>query len=293
MTDLTAVSREDIVVGVSVSEPAHEELVRLGLSEMHVRHAFIEIVRHVLARGWSVAYGGDFRAAGYTEALFDLVRTYDRKDLSGPDRVFAYLAWPIWVDLTQEDRAEFANLATIKQVPRSDGAPEQLPPRGDRRPVDLLWSSLSLTAMREQMTAQIGARVALGGRVSGQVGLYPGVAEEAALALRAGVPLYVAAGFGGCGRAIAVALDGATPPELTVDYQLERTQRYGELVEAARSAGREPSFTAMVATFGSVGVAGLRNGLDEGDNRRLLSTDDVDEVVALILRGLRRIAEAA
>ena len=55
MSDLNAVSRGDLIVGISVSEPTDEELINLGLSELHLRHAFTETVRHVLAAGWSVA----------------------------------------------------------------------------------------------------------------------------------------------------------------------------------------------------------------------------------------------
>ncbi|HEY1964991.1 MAG TPA: hypothetical protein VGG59_08670, partial [Acidobacteriaceae bacterium] len=59
----TLTSTGVLTVGLSVSEPDEQELVRLGLDEIHVRHAFIEIARHILARGWSLAYGGDLRRA--------------------------------------------------------------------------------------------------------------------------------------------------------------------------------------------------------------------------------------
>jgi hypothetical protein len=106
------------------------------------------------------------------------------------------------------------------------------------------------------------------------------------------VPLFVAGGFGGCGRVIAVALEGALPTELTINYQVEHSERYADLLETATSEGQTLSFNDMAATFAAAGVEGLRNGLDERDNRRLLVTDDIDEVVALVLRGLRRDAEA-
>lgn len=293
MIDPSPVAAEPLVVGLSISEPSANELVALGLSEMHVRHAFIEVVRHVLARGWSIAYGGDLRAAGYTEALFDLVRTYDRSDLMGPERVFSYLAWPIWPQLTPDQRADLANVATIREAPPPEGAPETLLPPSDRPAQELLWNSLALTEMRQLMTSQIGARVVLGGRVSGQQGLIPGVTEEAALALRSAVPLYVAGGFGGCARQVAAAIAGDTPTDLTLDYQVERTPRYPELLDAATSANRAPSFDDLLETFARAGEAGLRNGLDAAENRRLFVTDDVDEVVALVLRGLTHVTNAA
>lgn len=289
MNGLTAVSSGSITVGVSVSEPADEELVRLGLGVLHIRHAFIETVRHILAAGWSIAYGGDFRQQGYTEALVDLVRTYDRKELSGPDRVAAYLAWPIWTGLTDRDWAELANVVTTVRVPAAEGAPESLPPFPDRDGSQLLCNSVSLTAMRREMTARVGARVVLGGRVAGQQGLYPGVLEEAVLALDAGVPLFVAGGFGGCARVISDAIHGTWPAELSIEYQRLHTPRYSELVEAAQMAGAGPSYVAICTRIASAGMAGLNNRLNAEENERLFATADVDEVVALVLRGLRRL----
>lgn len=278
-----------LTVGMSVSEPASEELVDRGLGELHVRHAFIEIVRHVLASGGSIAYGGDLRAGGYTEALLDLIRTYNRRDIAGPERVFCYFAWPLWLDLTLADKADIANLATLIPVDAPAGAPEHLPAPRERNPCERLLGSIALTAMRERMTADIGARIVLGGRVAGQQGLYPGVLEEAILGLRAGTPLFVSGGFGGCGRIVCAALRGYSSAELTLDFQLHHTPRYGELLEAGGRSGIQPRYELIVDEFARAGLEGLRNGLDASDNAQLAETNDVDEVVALVLRGLRRL----
>jgi hypothetical protein len=290
VSDLTAVSSGELLVGISVSEPADEELLRLGLSELHVRHVFIEIVRHVLAAGWSVAYGGDFRARGYTEALLDLVRTYERTTLSGPEQVRCYLAWPRWTEFTDADRAELANVATIVEAAAPDGAPDSLGQAADRSLDERLWNALALTSMRQQMAGNLGAAVIVGGRVAGQQGLVPGVAEEAVIALAADVPLFVAGGFGGCGRLIARTLEGENPEELSVGYQRAHTDGYPELFDAATSANALPDYDALIADLSSRGVGGLGNGLSENENRCLLATDDVDELIALVLRGLFRIA---
>ena len=274
-----------LVVGISVASPAPAELVRLGMGPLHVRYVFVELVRHILAPGWSVAYGGDFRKEGYTEVLLDLVRTYDRRDIPGPDRVFSYLAWPRWVGLPPQ--AGLANIATLVKVPPPDKAPPSLPPEAERSGFDLLWNSLALTGMRSQMTTHIGARLVLGGRTAGQSGLLPGVVEEAALALGRGVPLYVVGGFGGGANLVAEALRGREPAQLSVEYQAEHTPRYGELLEAARELRREPDFGALVDRFASTGLGGLENGLSEEENQQLAMTDDLDQVVALVLRGLR------
>ncbi len=290
VSDLTAVSSGQLLVGVSVSEPSDEELTSLGLSELHVRHAFIEIVRHVLAAGLSVGYGGDFRPQGYTEALLDLVRTYERTALSGPEHLTCYLAWPLWTDLTDTDRAELANIATVVKVAAPADAPDNLPPIADRSPEERLWSALALTAMRERLASSVGAVVVLGGRITGQQGLFPGVIEEVMTALSAGVPLFVAGGFGGCGRLVARALHGEEPEELSLDYQRQHTDRYPDLLNAAARAGAAPDYSALVADLSACGVDGLNNRLDESENYRLLVTDDVDEMIALVLRGLFKIA---
>jgi hypothetical protein len=243
VSELTAVSSGEVLVGISVSEPADEELLRLGMSELHVRHVFIEIVRHVLAAGWSVAYGGDFRARGYTEALLDLVRTYERTALSGPEQVKCYLAWPRWTELSDADRAELANIATVVEVPAPTGAPDSLPQFADRSPDERLWNALALTSMRQRMAGDLGAAVVIGGRIAGQQGLVPGVVEEAGIALAAGVPLFVAGGFGGCGRLIARTLEGEKPDELSISYQLAHTHGYNELLDAATRSSRRPVLT--------------------------------------------------
>lgn len=286
---MTSPARSGPVVGVSISDPPADELIELGLSPLHLRHTFIEVVRHILATGWSVAYGGDQRRPGFTDALFDLVRTYEHRDLPGPERVTNFLAWPIWVGRRPEDDAELANVATLVKCPAPAGALEKLPPISERTASELFQGSLALTLMRKQMTAAIDTRLVLGGRIAGQVGLVPGVVEEAMLAIDAGLPLYVAGGFGGSGRVIAAALEGTAPPELTIDFQLAHTTRYGDLLGAAGAQGVTSDFDAIVSRLASIGMAGLQNGLDDEDNRQLARTDDTEEVVTLVLRGLHRL----
>ncbi len=50
-------------------------------------------------------------------------------------------------------------------------------------------------------------------------------------------------------------------------------------------------FAGLLDTFNSAGLKGLRNGLGEPDNERLMQSDDVDEIVALVVQGLRCISE--
>ena len=278
--------RDQLLVGISVSEPADSELIGRGLSQLHVRHTFVEIARHLLAAGHSLAYGGDFRQQGYTEAMLDLVRTYSRRDQPGPERILVYSAWPIWLSLDADERAAVASVATPVQVDPPHGAPEQLPPATDRSTTDRLWAALALTEMRRRMNRDISARVLLGGRLSGQSGLLPGVVEEAALSVEDALPLFVIGGFGGASSLVGAALRGDPTPELSLDYQQNNTASYTDLWEEAGLRRARPDFGELRERLAQCGQAN-RNGLSSEQNDRLLATSDTDEIVALLLRGLR------
>jgi len=70
----------DGIAAISISDPPDRELAQRGLSADHLRHAFVELARQILAAGGSLAYGGDLRSGGYTETLLALLRTYSRPD---------------------------------------------------------------------------------------------------------------------------------------------------------------------------------------------------------------------
>jgi hypothetical protein len=246
-------------VAMGVSDPDPGDLVERRLSGLHVRHAFVELARHLLAAGATVNYGGDLRRGGFTELLFDLVRAYDMP--SRPDAVVNYLAWPTGSQLTKAQEADLHGVARIVKMPAPDGAPSD-----PSDPIDPELVATALSAMRARMVAGTDARVILGGKLKGYSGAFPGLAEEAALTLRARKPLYVAGGFGGCSVAVAAALQGREPHEEFV--------RRGDL---------------LVDTFRTAGVVGLGNGLTVEENERLFVVADVEEIVTLVLRGLRRV----
>jgi hypothetical protein len=116
------------------------------------------------------------------------------------------------------------------------------------------------------MTAGTDARIVVGGRVVPPfVGIWPGVVEEAYLTLEAGQPLFVAGGLGGGAALVADLIGGIARP----DAGLEDEPRLRE-------------------TFAG---ADLRNGLSDEENALLFTTADLDLLVALILRGLRTLAD--
>jgi SLOG cluster2 len=245
----------DVLVGVSVSDPGRAELERHGIIEAHVKHAFVELARQILAAGGSLAYGGHLEAEGYTATLLALLRTYSKRDRPASERVRQYLARPIWEKLTSEQRKDLATYTTWIKVPAVGEG-------NDRAAV-----AREYTAMRQRMTDEIDARIVLGGKVEGYSGRWPGIVEEAYVALAAGRPLYVAGGLGGAAARVAELLRGNWPEDLVDHPDLPG-----------------PSPDELRATFEG---ARLRNGLEDDENALLVGTADLDLMVALVLRGLR------
>jgi SLOG cluster2 len=146
---------------------------------------------------------------------------------------------------------------------------------------DRAGTALDFCAMRERMTADTDARVAVGGRLNGQSGRWPGILEEAYLALRAGQPLFVIGGLGGAASRVVCALRGEWPQEFTTEYQLQHTPGYEDLVAADVGTAEQDVRELLQGTS-------LANGLDDDENAALFETSDLDLIVALVLRGLKR-----
>ena len=257
-------------VAIAISDSP--EMAGLGLAPEHLRDAMAEIARHLLAMGARLVYGGDLRANGFTELLFELVARYRRDADLGDVRpaIVNYLAWPIVVSKPagelQALAQELTGLAELHCLDRYGAELAIAALDGMARPqvTEADWAD-ALTAMRDILTEVSDARVVLGGRVDGYKGRMPGIAEEALTALEAGQPLFILGGFGGCARDVAAMLKLVPQPPIAPTW-----------------AGRE--------AFEPFDESALTNGLTAEENGVLARTVHVDEAVALILRGLLRLA---
>lgn len=257
------------VVAISISESPN--MASLGLSSEHLTDAMAEVARYLMSMGARLVYGGDVRPEGFTLVLLELVERH-RHDggASGEQVSFTnFFPWPVHVSLSAEEvsqRAEIVSGVAELVFLTADGEVMSLEERRQltpRQPTDDEWSD-GLTAMRATVTTKSDARVVLGGRVEGFKGKMPGVAEEALAALRAGQPLYLLGGFGGCAHDVAEELG---------------------LVQTRPQGRREWPGRAAFANFTA---ESLKNGLDRDENGTLATTVHVDQAVTLILRGLLR-----
>jgi hypothetical protein len=318
-------------VALSISES--DDLLAHGQSELHLLSAMIELARHALSRRAVIAYGGDLREKGengYTRQLFELVRAYQDLGREPLNRILNFLPFHIAADLPETEEARLMALATFVKVPPPAEIVERFgldadtpQPVPDLTPGNRFVRARCLTAMREVMSRTVDARVVLGGRVSGHQGKYPGILEEAHLMLRAGKPLYLVGGFGGCARVLARAVgEGRRPEQLTRAYQMAHprvrkikgvvgeteaeTIPFEQLESAYATYARGPAtgdpaalspaagdgpidYEALVDAFVRARAAGLNNGLTEFENRELFETSDLDRITSLVMTGLARV----
>lgn len=263
--------RKPMTVAISASDSP--DMAALGLSEGHLKEVMAELALQLLATGTNLAYGGDLRAHGFTQLLFRLVMRYTpTADLKRTVRVTNHLAWPVHIrtPLDQiETLAEGLRGVADLVLLECDGTRLAMDARRNistREPSNDEWR-FGLTAMREFQQSSTDARVLLGGQVANYKGRMPGVAEEALVSLRAGQPVFLIGGFGGCTRDVAETLG---------------------LVEPwARSRNGWPGRRGLEKWTGQ----DLNNGLSLHENETLAGTPFIGQAAMLVLRGVHRLCQ--
>lgn len=97
-------------------------------------------------------------------------------------------------------------------------------------------------------------------------------------------------GFGGCSHSVLQALRGEIPEAFTEAFQSSDpsfaalTAQYR--TDADDGKGSPIDYAGELAYLSSVGLAGLDNGLAEGENNTLSTSKNLPEIVYLILKGL-------
>jgi len=296
---------QSLVIAVSVSEA--EDLAKYGLRKPHLDSVLLELSRYLLLAGIRLAYGGHLRADGYTIRLANLLHDPIVEQLRGevpgdealPAELITYIPWPTPTNV--EDEAKLGPLVEIRRCERPDDLDEVLDPAFIAQPLYELqvdspvhrfgWSR-GLTEMRKLQTAEVDARIIVGGRI-GQAGeaykgKMPGVLEEALLSIKSERPIYLAGAFGGCTRLIIDTIEGISRKEITWEYQKE-IPFSDELRQIYQERGQDwDEYGQISDLFKYRSYAGLNNGLKDDENRELATTRSIDRIVELIFLGLTR-----
>ncbi|MFG2629454.1 hypothetical protein [Streptomyces sp. NPDC048473] len=284
-TALPADALEGTRIGVSVGTSA--DLPSLGLDEARFRTTLGELVRLLLSAGASLAYGGNLRQDGYTGLLLNQVR-----EVAPASRPLLHcLAW------YEHRAAPLSELAArLKEFARHgelvclsvDGEPVDPAEGRGEEPVpesDPATRARALTGMRRHLTGRVDGQLLLGGKRDGFLGSLPGLLEEALLALEAGRPCYLAAGFGGVTADIARTLGVEAAPDAPRAPDTASPHLDPRLVDGLRR------LRALVDEPGRAGhlPRGLTNGLTAQENRVLTGTRSPLEIASLTAVGVERL----
>ena len=88
-------------------------------------------------------------------------------------------------------------------------------------------------------------------------------------------------------------ISGDTIPEtLTLDWQLSNNEGYDELIDYLSQQGYEINYFDFIAKIKSIDIdqLALLAGLSVVDYRKLMETPFIDEIIHLILKGIKNIS---
>jgi len=290
------------IVNLSVSESSDSE--QRGFPSWQVNRVTLQLVSALFGQGAGILFGHDWREDGVMEAIYGFARQVQPAIPPAPDNTAEpepllrnLLPWPDNPHLPERDLERLS--ATLRV--ESAGLPAELEgfdlearaePGG---PLYRYVRARGLTHLRHRLNDASHGRLCLGGRKSGSAGRYPGVIEEALLALRSNKPLYLAACLGGATEQVVAAIEGrdmggdfcppaptdalyATPPAAEHDH--------------ATSPDRLIDRAAIWEEFRNAGPNKLveLNGLSLDENEELLHTPVIDRIIELVLIGLSRVS---
>ena len=276
-------------IGISISDNA--DLLKLGYSSMHLQDAGIEFARYLLVHGAKLIYGGDLRKDGFTSLFSELSKLYTTKETSDQFHFKNYFAWPIYLKLLKSNELDYRqNKVEIEKVPLPPGIVNIDPAKAiawETNENKSVWAK-SVFYMREVMNEDCAAKIFLGGTVQNYKGKYPGIIEEAYLALVKNIPVYFIGAYGGATKNIINLLLNQKANALTEDFQFKDIA-YEEFYKFWNQNEKDQiDYKQLSDFFISYGLNKIciNNGLSEEENKRLFNTNNLAEMIYLVLKGL-------
>lgn len=295
---------------LSLSESTDIDQFGMGLA--HLKQAMVELSRYLLFAGATLCYGGHLAKGGYTQALFELVKSHPLPNIPAPDRIQCYIGWP--VPLTLQQRAEFKACGDFVQTNR----PAELSERDDPAFTEKIetgdayfppdsgikryaWArGMSIMRQEQCKDPRNTARIILGGKIGPTPTVQadgirqdkwynsriPGVLEEVLCSIENKQPVFLIGGFGGCARMVADIIEGKSRQEMSWDYHRKAPCAEEMKQEYLNRGGDWWDYPEMTEYIKQKGFKGLNNHLSETENATLFHTKNVDEIVRLLLKGL-------
>lgn len=284
---------DGIRIAVSVSE--NEELEQLGLSKQHLKDIMIEVARYLMANGGTLLYGGHLKNEGYTRLFAEL--SYQYKFLNDTAfRFVNYFPFPNSISLSLEVKADFVKQQVepvIIEIPEHLGEIDKQREYDPFKNIeDKFIFSECLSDMRNIMAQNSHARIVVGGKQSKFLGYLPGIVEEAFYSLKANKPVYIIGGFGGAAKSLSKVICGELPKELTNPFQYndEILQNFKKEYEEKASVPMDYDKLIHFLKQFNLEVFSELNGLSIDENLVLFESQNIHEIVFLVMKGLRHVS---
>ena len=199
-----------------------------------------------------------------------------------------YLAWPYYNRMSDEDRNTYLQspgFRLIKATPSEFVSEEQtvgIDSLDDVKARFLL--ATSMTAMRHQAEKNTNARILVGGKTTGFSGCMPGIMEELLIALNYKHPVYLIGGFGGAASQITRIIEKKVGVSSnTLLENVMASSNYKPLWDYYKEKGIAIDYTIL----DGLKIEDFDNGLTVEQNLQLFHSVDIEEIVSLVLLGLR------
>ncbi len=302
------------LIALSMSEST--DIQQSGLDALYLENAMVELSRFLLINCATLAYGGHLGPRGYTQKLFELVRTHN--DLAGVApfvRIVNHRGWPLpqlsvvsLAEVHQVSRAiELPRPADVDEIRNADflKSPEFF--SGDESPQDRYARVLGMTEMREFQTnyasSKVFYRIVIGGTFGPTVkvdedgsqketwysGRIPGVLGEILLSDQAGQPVFLIGAYGGVARLVIDLLLGNPRPEATWEYQSRAPHAPAMRALYEKRGPAWWDYPDMIQFLRYKGIAGINGLLTEPDHGELFETIDPVRMVEFVLSGINRL----
>ena len=293
------------IVSLSVSES--DDSSQRGFPSSQVNRVTLQIVSALFGQGASVVFGYDWREDGVMEAVYGFARQVQSPIPLSPAQAEAenepllrnLVPWPDKPYLTGPELEQLSSTLRVEQagLPRELQAVEADAHRGDpNNPLYRYLRARGLTFLRRRLNDTSDVRFCIGGRRSRYDGRYPGIIEEAFLAVTDNKPLYVAGFLGGAAEQVMGAFEGkAIPDDLCRPSPLESLYAAppAQETDLATPTDRVINRTAVWNAFREAGTERLarNNGLTVDENNELFHTSVIERAVELVLIGLSRLRQ--
>jgi hypothetical protein len=263
-------------IALSISES--QDLAKLGMSMKHMQMMMVEMARYLFIQDNTLIYGGDLgykNEFNFTQILVEVLVSYNN-NYQKEQKIMNYAVRPFSQFIDTSIKNQYRDVINFQEI----GEECEL--------TDIKQVTDNLTQMREQITNEMDIKIAIGGKVTGFSGFYPGVLEEVYLAIKAGRSTYLIGGFGGITCKIIDLINGDDVEELTFEYQRLYTEKLKNFL--ANNPNDEDKikqhYDEMYQTLKGKIWSGLNNKLSDKENQKLFESRDVYEIIGLVLKGI-------